>query len=214
MKRKRSLRLLGLALVVVCAFGITSVASASAAGHWYHNGTRYVNGVTDTVTGTQTSSFALGAKLGGVKVEITCTGESTSGTLENTAAAGLFRSGTIHFTGCTVTKPSGQGCTANSPGESTGHITVTNLSATATSATSVEFTPPAGSPFVEIHIGGCPALENTYPVEGQATATASGNVLSFTSTSGSALTLGGATATFTGSSAQKNSASENVEVGA
>ncbi|MGD9736123.1 MAG: hypothetical protein AB7V58_11035 [Solirubrobacterales bacterium] len=119
----------------------------------------------------------LGA-LSGVVTEVQCTTAEGEGEIgnEGTSASGT---GTVEYTGCTVTKPAGKGCKVSG-----GEIT-TNLLALTTAGqtgTNVKISPNSGTEFASVKIESCsvPALNNTFPVTGSLIATANGAVLSTT----------------------------------
>jgi hypothetical protein len=157
---------------------------------------------TPSVSFTGTSSFTLSATVAGVKFTITCTGqESENATLGNSESGGemiVSGEGISRFTGCSVTAPVGKGCDVP--------VTITTVNLTSTTAgggalMGAKFTPKLGEEFVTIPVTNCTveALNGTKVVKGAAKSETKTNLTqAFTTTSGSSLTFGGQTATFTG----------------
>jgi hypothetical protein len=162
--------------------------------------------------GTQT----LTTHVGGIVVELQCTAvKTTSGSSTNTLVSGVMQnlgSGIqLEYTGCTVLKPSGIGCTVGHdvgttyvPGTIiTNTLKSETIEGTTATTTGVKFTPAgvAGTPFAEITISGCtttpPNLTNA-KVLGTAVGTPSGANLVFTAASTAGLTFGGQTASLAG----------------
>ena len=132
-----------------------------------------------TASETTAASVAkLKGALSGVVTEVQCTTVGGSGELTNSAAS-VSGTGTIEYTGCTVTLPAGKGCKVTG-----GAVTTKNLAATTSGQgkNEVKFTPNEGTEFASIPIEGCSneALNNTFPVTGSLVATATGATLSTT----------------------------------
>lgn len=119
--RSRLLKRVLPALVAVMAFSVVGVASAHAEQHWYVGGSKLAAGTPaeETMTGVKTGELVK-TKEGWVEkpswtmtfnyvgtVEITCTGQSGTGSVENPlgGAAGLGESGFV-LSGCKVATPS------------------------------------------------------------------------------------------------------------
>jgi hypothetical protein len=145
--------------------------------------------------------MTLGFTLGGVKVEIACTGvTSPNETATNEEEAGVMRvsgSGKTKFTGCAVTAPAGKGCTVPAS------IETVELKSVTTASGGIKYEPETGAKFVEFAISGCEAklamLNGNKEVNGSATsAWVSSASQEFTPTSGSALKLGGLAVTLHG----------------
>jgi hypothetical protein len=188
------------ALAAICALGAVPTASASAAeAHWYVGGTKVAENTPTAITGTGTGTSSLSATIGTVNITITCTTEmSSGGTILNPTGGGMGTGSKIVlvFSGCTVDSE-GQGCVVTTP------ITTNELTATAETGMKATFSPMSpATKFTEITLSLCTtgALNRTYPVTGTATGVESptgSGMLTFNGTSGSALKLGGITATFT-----------------
>jgi hypothetical protein len=155
------------------------------------------------LTFTATSTTTLSATIAGVKFKIACTGGSGSGTATNTESGGSMKvigsNGHVRFEGCTVTEPSGKGCTVPSTIE-------TNTVKSQTSEMKDVIVPATGESFVTIPLSGCSAeaLNGEKVISGSASGTNSGgSTTEFTSTSGSALKFGGQAATLIGSTHSK-----------
>ncbi|HET7444456.1 MAG TPA: hypothetical protein VFJ57_07340 [Solirubrobacterales bacterium] len=141
--------------------------------------TAITGGNEKTASNTTAASVAkLKGALSGVETEVQCTTVGGSGELTNTATS-VSGSGTIEYTGCTVTKPAGKGCVVKG-----GAVTTEKLAATTVgqAANNVKFTPAGETNFAVIPIEGCSiaALNNNFPVTGSLVATATGATLSTT----------------------------------
>jgi hypothetical protein len=156
------------------------------------------------LTFTATSSAVLSTTVAGVKFAITCTGGSGSGTARNVETGGVMKvigsEGHVKFEGCAVTTPAGGKCTVPATLE-------TNTVKSETSEMNDVISPAAGTAFITIPVSGaeCPAaLKGSKEVAGKASGVnTTGTTTEFTTTSGSALTFGGQTATLTGSTHSK-----------
>ena len=225
---------LGLAMVCALFFSAFAAANASAAGTTqftcvkgatplnFHDadcsektgtleyGHVSVGTEATPTTATSTTSQVLTGTLAGVKVKITCTTLSGTGTATNFAGPPMDVKGTgivLKYTGCTVTEPAGKSCVI--PGGTITTNTLTSTTSLTSSPKGVVFSPPASGEFVKIKIEKCTvaALNGEFPVKGTETAIPRGAFLDTTSTSGT-LTFGGNPATLVGSSTLKNTTSE------
>jgi hypothetical protein len=130
---------------------------------------------------TEKTSAILKTTAGGLETEIICTDVDSTGTLENSLVGEEHKitgSGiNVTYTGCTVPKPTGQGCTAHSGAEPAGTIVTEKLKSESVEPMGQKFTPAAGTVFVEIIFAGCKTagLNKGYKVEGSATAGPSGS---------------------------------------
>jgi hypothetical protein len=135
----------------------------------------------------------LSGTLSGLETEIQCTGVSSSGSMENseTAASGT---GTIFYSGCTVTKPAGRGCTVKG-----GSVTTKTLkgSTAGQTGTNLKVEANSGTELASVTLENC--LNNkppntSYPVAGSLVAPTSGatatTTVSATKAAGT-LTFGG-----------------------
>jgi len=139
-------------------------------------------GTNERTSGASTSAKApakLEGTAAGIVTAIQCTTVAGMGSLENKETAGkemyAHGTGTIEYTGCTVTKPAEKGCVVKG-----GAITTNELTASTEGlATQAQFKPVTGTEFVSITIEKCSvvALNNTYPVAGSVKATISGATL-------------------------------------
>jgi hypothetical protein len=156
-----------------------------------------------TASGTTAAETAkLKGQLSGIATEVQCTSSHGTGTLTNsvTSASG---SGTIKYTGCTVTVPSGKGCKVEG-----GAITTETLSATTAGQTTGTLKLSPKSPatrFALVSIEGCteglPA-DGFYPITGSAVAELSGATIKLThanTTTQNTLKFGGVKAGIEGS---------------
>jgi hypothetical protein len=143
----------------------------------------FTNAGTATETTTAQPAF-LKSTILGVKLGISCTTVSGTGTIENgKEGEEMFVgiAGIITYSGCTVTEPAGKGCVVKG-----GSLTTKELSATTKGkGMNLEFIPKSGTTFVEITIEGCSvsALNGTFAVSGSLTVPeieASGATLSTT----------------------------------
>jgi hypothetical protein len=147
-----------------------------------------------------TGETKLRTTIGGVAFEITCTGWAGPGEAKNLESGGSSASEIVwEFSGCTVTSPAGKGCAV-----SAGAFSSNKLKA-ASPEMGITFSPESGETIATITIEKCstPALNGAKALKGTAKATVNEKTpqsQEFTSTSGSSLTFGGQTATFTGKS--------------
>lgn len=136
---------------------------------------------TNAKTAKETTAAApttLKSTIAGVETEIECTGSSGEGKVINaeTSASGT---GTLAYTGCTVTKPTGKGCKVTEGGFKTGTLSSTTAGQP---ANSIKTSPASGETFVTIPISGCSieALNNKFPVTGSVVVGANGATVSTT----------------------------------
>jgi hypothetical protein len=135
---------------------------------------------TETKTVTKLKSVRAGVEL-----ELQATGVSGSGTMTNKEEGGVqfaSGSGTITYSGVTVTKPAGKGCVVTG-----GTITTNSLSATTKGLTNeLLFTPTAGSTaaFANWNVTGCSVsgLNGAYEVTGSVKGQTEGATTNFTHT--------------------------------
>jgi hypothetical protein len=130
-------------------------------------------------TDSNLANAAIQTVLAGVAVEVVCTSVMSGGTLTNKEAGGeMFGHGTeisIEFSGCTVSKPAGQGCKVSG-----GKFVLPNVTSSTTVNASgemvVKYTPTSGETFGEIALEGCKAafLNMTLPLKGSFTSAPSG----------------------------------------
>lgn len=148
--------------------------------------------------GVQLSNHVISATLSGVKITITCKTASTSGSMENPkgGGAGTVSEEQIKLGECSVT-PAELKCQI--PGAS---ITTNLLSGVTAAGPSIELKPEEGSTIAKFSFEKCTisALNKSHELNGTAKGTfVNGeSAIEFTTTSGSSLTLDGASATFTG----------------
>jgi hypothetical protein len=167
----KKLKVLGLALIVVCAFGAVS-ASAQAAPKFTVSG---VTSGTEKIAETATPTGTLTLTVPGL-LRLTCTtlkikdGTIKVGTDENSAES-------LIFGGCSVDGPSGEalpGCTVKNVGGTAGTIATSSLTSTLVNVGEEGYITfkPTGTNFVEIRVEGSPcAPEGTYKVTGTAATT-------------------------------------------
>jgi hypothetical protein len=195
-------RLVLFSLLVMSAVGAIASASASAAMPAYANesGTVLTTqhlGVLSLKLNT-TSNAVLKGTLAGVKVTIECEEEHGTGTINNLNTMGESTA-VVHYLKCNVTVPENQNCLVQN------HLVIVNptkdLLSLLEGSYRDAFSPETGTTFTSITIEKCntTALNNTFAVEGTATALINNatSSLEFTKTSGSELTFGGNTATYT-----------------
>lgn len=128
---------------------------------------------TNANTASETTAAAtsvLAVTIAGVATEIQCTGLEGSGTMENTESK-VASTGTVSYTGCTVTKPAGKGCVVSG-----GKVTTKELTGESEGATIVKIKPAAGETIATVVIEKCSitGLNNSYPVTGSLKASVSG----------------------------------------
>ncbi|HXF32349.1 MAG TPA: hypothetical protein VN522_12585 [Solirubrobacterales bacterium] len=128
---------------------------------------------------------------------------SSSGSVENFEEGGASKikgSMVFKYTGCSISKPSG--CKINGEANGSAKLTTETLNTLATTtggASSVKFS-PSGEKLFTLKLTGC-AAEGSFKATGSVTGAVPGtdeSLVEFTSTSGSALTLAGNPATYTG----------------
>jgi hypothetical protein len=153
------------------------------------------NAATAANTAAATTSKLKGT-ISGLETEVQCTELGGEGELTN-AAESVSGTGTINYSGCTVTKPAGRECKVKG-----GAVTTNVLKATTAgqAENTLKFSPNEGTEFAKVAIEGCtankpPAAE--YPVSGSLIASVSGAT---TTTTHTAITTQG-TLTFGGNAA-------------
>jgi hypothetical protein len=154
---------------------LTKVESGATVGHTLLPETSTAITGTNANTTEETKAAAVSKLLGalsGVVTEVQCTTLGGTGSLTN-AAASVSGTGTIEYTGCTVTKPAGKGCVVTG-----GAVTTKELSATTAgqAANKLKFTPKEGTEFATVPIEKCEtaSLNNKFPVTGSLIADTSG----------------------------------------
>jgi hypothetical protein len=192
-------------------FSDADCSTASATGPFHH--VSVANGTTTTLKSVGTTNQVLSETVGGIAFQITCTNESNVGEATNEEVEGEVKGEkrmtitgkniVITYTGCTVTKPAGNGCVVNSVGKAAGTIVTNNLKSMSflTPNKGIRFEPTTGTTIVEIVVSGCTttALNGTKVLTGTANATPRGAFLD-ANAAGSALTIGGQAARLTGTS--------------
>lgn len=131
----------------------------------------------NTAEATTSSAVSkLRGAISGVVTEVQCTIVEGLGKATN-AAASVSGTGTLEYSGCTVTQPAGKGCVVSG-----GRVNTKKLAATTVgqAANTVRFTPFEGTEFASIKIESCSVepLNNTFSVTGSLVATATGATLS------------------------------------
>lgn len=170
---------------------------------WIEKGKPTPVSTTNAETASETKAAApskLQATIAGVATEVQCTGVGGSGSLTN-AEESVSGTGTIEYSGCTVTKPAGKGCVVTG-----GKITTKELSLTTVgqSEGNLQLSPASGTEIASVPIEKCSleGLNNKFPVTGSVTATAVGAVFGTTHagvTAQNTLKLGGNKAGIEGS---------------
>jgi hypothetical protein len=103
----RHVKLVGLCLAAVFALSGLAAAQASAVEFaWHVNGSTFGSGSETELQSSAKTNQVLKATVLGVAVEITCTKVATPGA-EIIGGIPGTSSETVHYTGCTVQKPSG-----------------------------------------------------------------------------------------------------------
>jgi hypothetical protein len=212
--KSRRLRTFGLAVVACFALTVV-VASAAQARQWTIAGSTLSG--SEAVSCSSTTGFTLKGKVLGTEVELHATNvECLSGSkIENSGGAGVD-SGTLRFTGVTVTKPA-LGCEVPG-GTLTTNPLKTKLVDLGTATGYDQFSPASGSEFITIPIEEC-VIAGEYPVTGSITG--QGNAwgteaviqpLAFSpavdSATGTHLSLGGQPATLQGTALNRLSGSK------
>jgi hypothetical protein len=154
---------------------------------FYHHQLLPITATSITATNSRTASGTTAAtveklkgSLGGVVTEIQCTSLSGTGSLTN-AASSVTGTGTLVYSGCTVTKPENKGCVVTG-----GSVLTTTVKGTTVGQTAghLKFTPNSGTEFATVPISGCEntALNNNFPVVGSLVANVSGATTTSTHT--------------------------------
>lgn len=155
---------------------------------------------TAKVTAQGTSAFVLSMAPLGIKNKITCNSMMSSGaTATNAEVEGKMKvnggASGLEFSECAVNEPAG--CTVANPIKIKEITSVTEDLAGEVMRT--KFAPKTGTEFVTITLGNCGLLNGGHTVNGVARSESEGvTTQRFSTTSGSALTFFGATATLTG----------------
>jgi hypothetical protein len=134
----------------------------------------------NTAEGTTAARVSkLRGTAAGVETEVQCTTVGGSGTMKN-EATWAEGTGTINYSGCSVSKPAGKGCVVSG-----GAVNTKELFATTKGLTNeLEFTPKEGTEFASITITSCSVsgLNNTFPVTGSIKGVTSGATTTSTHT--------------------------------
>ncbi|MGD9736671.1 MAG: hypothetical protein AB7V58_13880 [Solirubrobacterales bacterium] len=170
----------------------------------------------ETITGKAVETWKLKGQLTGVVTEVQCKGASGTGTLTN-ATESVSGEGSIEFTECTVTAPSGKGCKVKG-----GTVKTETLSATTVgqAAYTLKLSPKsAETDLAHVTIEGCeggfPADAN-YPVAGSLLADVNGATVETThanTTGPETLKFGGVAAGIEGASTITRKTTKEVSAG-
>jgi hypothetical protein len=217
----RKLKVIGLALMAVCAFAAVSAGAAQAAPQWKIEGTTLPVGTTQEVEiSAVTTPFTL--EVVGLGINLKCTNIDGKGTINNVTTSGVttgedaIPAGVV-FTGCEVENAPAK-CQVDSTSSTgvTGAIGTITTEPVTTKLKTVAgevydvFSPPASGVFARIMIsakeGQSCAVSGNYEVKGTAAQTLGSEAIELSSTfsaatataAGTALTFGGKAATLTG----------------
>jgi hypothetical protein len=166
MSGKRSIKMLGLALVAALAFSAVAAGAAQAnTPRWKVNGAYLGSGVKKAFTVTSGKSTLSAPNLG---LTIVCTSDKGSGSIIGSEAGspGLDE-GSVTYEGCSVEKAAE--CQVHSPGAPVGTIKTVALKSELVWLTElgneagVRLFPASGTTFVEIAVEEC-AAEQTEPL--------------------------------------------------
>jgi hypothetical protein len=160
MGKRRSLKVLGLAVVAVLAFAV--MASAASARSWKIAGTALSG--SESVACKTSTGFTLTSKVGEVNLVLKATGVNCIGSSKITAPSS--DSGTLEFTGVTVEKP--KNCSVSEGKITTNPLTTELLEPSGDKTNGYDlFRPTTGEEFVTVHItGSLCAVAGNYPVKG------------------------------------------------
>jgi hypothetical protein len=153
---------------------VTNIGSGGSRGHVEittpGQAIEGTNGETESGTSAAAPSKLEGT-ISGFETAVKCTALTGTGTLTNEATF-VKGSGTIHYTGCSVTKPPGIGCKVKESKVNTEELKATT---SGLAANKLKFE-PAGTKFAVITIEGCEtaALNKAFPVTGSLIATTNG----------------------------------------
>jgi hypothetical protein len=157
LKERRSLKLVGLAVVAVMAFGAVA-ANAASARSWNVNGSALSGSTGVTCSG---GPFTLGTEIGGLAIQLHATGVECFSSVITSPGGG---SETLKFTGVKVEKPSTK-CTVPGGDITTNPIRITFLEVPGRTHLYLEVLPASGSEYFTLAISGC-AIAGEYPFEG------------------------------------------------
>ncbi|HEX4306891.1 MAG TPA: hypothetical protein VHZ54_12710 [Solirubrobacterales bacterium] len=162
-------------------------------------------GVPTNVVQNSKSSQTFSATIGGVKFSFVCEVLTSKGSFTNVEGPPMKTVGTFspaEFTKCKVEEPAGKGCVVPET-ISTKALKAASQPMTEAEATKVRIEPESGETFMAFTVSGCTitALNGEKVVKGFAQAVVpEGNesTLEFSGSSGSSLSVGGASITYTG----------------
>jgi hypothetical protein len=157
LKKRRSLKLVGLAVVAVMAFSAIA-ANAASARSWNVNGSALTGSAGVTCSG---GPFTLASEVGGLAIQLHATGVEC---ISSVITAPNKDSGSLKFTGVTVEKPSTK-CTVPGGSLTTNALKTELLEVSGKTHGYDLFTPASGSEFLTVTIASC-AVAGEYPVEG------------------------------------------------
>lgn len=149
--------------------------------------------------------------LAGVETEVECTTVGGSGELTN-STEGVTGTGTIEYSGCSVTKPAGKGCVVTG-----GAMTTKTLKGTTVgqAANKLLLSPKSETEIATLQIEKCSvgALNNKFPVTGSFRVEASGATVLSTragTTAEGTLKIGGSVAGLSGTLTAKSSKGNGI----
>jgi len=159
--RRRTLRsripVLGVAILVVLAFGAIAASAAQASQEWNIGGSSSMTalGLTEEATAGTGSGLTITGQLNGTKINVTCA-ESSSGK--------VFRGGTgettLNLSSCTVAEPEPGKCNVNpfTLKTKTEMVTIEGVNYE-------KFVPLTGTKLGDLYISGCAEAED-FPLKG------------------------------------------------
>lgn len=191
---------------LIVALAVSAVASATASAvmpAFTDSAGHLLVGRLSLLTKKLGGNAILKGTLAGIKIEIQCTEEHGTGWIENSATTGTgLGLGTLHYLSCTFKKAPGKGCVVNN-----SLVLVKLFHGSLVLGTAgidrylARFTPDEGTVFTKLNVVSCEnvSLDQEYPIEGSVQAFANNSTLTlqFTEESGSFLTFGGNSATYT-----------------
>jgi hypothetical protein len=210
----------------LCAVGAANASAAAnvenhvcdpfegtaTAGECNGGGSRWLlvgGNVAVSVTSGGTSTLAV--TVAGVKFKISCTGQSGTAVINNSGGKGVGSNITTTYEGCSVTEPSGKGCSVPAS------ISTETLKSESNEM-NIKYMPASGETFAVITVSGCSntALNGKKSLTGSAQSVVEAGtpeLQQWTSSSGSALKFAGQSATFISANSLHTTVGE-IKVGA
>jgi len=161
-RKRRSLKILGLAVVVVLAFSAVAASAASAAHQWTIESSKLLASESVEVDCKSSTGFVLTSVIGEINLELKATGVDC---VESKLNGPETDSGKLTFTGVTVVKP--KNCTVPGGDLTTNALKTTLLEDPSSTHGFDLFEPASGTEFVNVTLaGGTCTVAGSYPIKG------------------------------------------------